>query len=692
MNIKTRLLRAASSMALAALPLAGACSQSSPAAPSLPPATHSGPIAISRDGARIYVVHPEADSVTAVDTGSASLAPVTFALAASPPTLDDEGNYYPSVMPRALALDPTGQTLFVTGQRSGHVYAFDTSSGAKLADTQACAEPIGVVVDGAGANVYVACSQDDTIVQLSASHLSVVATVASPHKPWALAWASDGKTLLSTHLLGWGDAASAHPPSAGASSPGVTAFATGPLSMNGTWTVADGPAGALSDRASRAIRGVYDAMVRPGTSDLWVLHVMLGMDTAEPDLDFQNTVFPTVSLLDGTGAASSRLTVSTSPGDGGAFSDIVSGPRAITFSPDGLFAFIVDAASEDILVVDARLEVEAALVRPLPGHQPEGAVWGLGGKLYVQERNTEDLAVVDVTESAAGVTAVVEPSVIPTLAADPMPANLRLGQHLFNSANSDEYPITSNHWASCTTCHLEGRSDAVTWRFGQGPRDTPSNAGGVLHTGFLLRTADRNSVVDYWQTIDAEQGGDFNADQASQLPLLQAIMHYVNHAIPYPVPPTADAATVALEQQGATIFHQSHCDNCHAGTWMTDSGAGNATLDLAGPVSDVEAVGGVLLHDVGTCVTAPFADQPHATINGYPRAACNFDTPTLRGLSDSAPYLHDGSAATLEDAVNIMMQGVDRNGGVHNDPAGRDVPLQLSASDMQALVAYLRSE
>ena len=50
---------------------------------------------------------------------------------------------------------------------------------------------------------------------------------------------------------------------------------------------------------------------------------------------------------------------------------------------------------------------------------------------------------------------------------------LRLGQHLFYSANSDEFPITQNHWVACASCHIEGRSDAVTWRFEQGPRDTP---------------------------------------------------------------------------------------------------------------------------------------------------------------------------------------------------------------------------
>ena len=58
---------------------------------------------------------------------------------------------------------------------------------------------------------------------------------------------------------------------------------------------------------------------------------------------------------------------------------------------------------------------------------------------------------------------------IPRLdSSDPMPADMRLGQRLFYSANSAEFPMTQNFWVACASCHLEGRSDAVTWLFAQG--------------------------------------------------------------------------------------------------------------------------------------------------------------------------------------------------------------------------------
>ena len=55
-----------------------------------------------------------------------------------------------------------------------------------------------------------------------------------------------------------------------------------------------------------------------------------------------------------------------------------------------------------------------------------------------------------------------------------------------------------------------------------------------------------------------------------------------------------------------------------------------------------------------------------------------FDTPSLTGIADSAPYLHDGSAATLHDVL------VQTRGHMGNTSS-------LSDDDLDALVEYLRS-
>jgi sugar lactone lactonase YvrE len=481
--------------------------------------------------------------------------------------------------------------------------------------------------------------------------MTVSATAKVASEPWALAWSSDGSTLFATHFM----------------TAQITAI--NPLSMTGNAPTTIPDAAPRGDKrlAHGQPRGLYDIVNRPGTSELWTVLSLLGTDTAQPDLDFESTTFATLAITDTSGTFQRVLTIDAQDvaGVDGAFADIVSGPHAIAFTHDGAFVLMVDSNSEDVLVVDAQKHIEASLVRPLPGHQPEGIVLSPDEThAYVQERNTNDVVVLDLARTGGTLTVAIEPSVIATIAADPMPTTMRLGQHLFYSANSDEYPITKNHWVACATCHMEGRSDAVTWRFEQGPRDTPTNAGGVLGTGFLFRTADRIQVEDYWRTVNVEQGGNFDSTSPPIQTLLQAIATYVNFGIPAPIPPTTNAQLVA---KGKPIF-DAHCSACHSGPRFTDSGMGNATLDLSGPV---------LLHDVGTCVTTPFADVAHVDIAGNARAACMFDTPSLTGIASSPPYFHDGSALTLADAATRMLTGTGQSA--------------LSQEDLDALVEYLKS-
>lgn len=627
--------------------------------------THSSAMTLSPDHARLFVAHPDADSVTFVDLATRTIAREVL-LASARPAMSAAGRYEPAVEPRALALDSKGATLYVTGQRSGRLYAVNAATGATEGDVAVCAEPVGVLVSADDARVYVACSQDDEVLELRAEDRSLAAMAACPRKPWALAWGADGDTLLATHFLG----------------PGVSAFSTSPLSLKASWTLPDGPKQRTPTDPTEPhgqVRGLYDALVRPGTSELWVAHLMLGTDTPQPALDFRQTVFPSLSILGPEGRQLARLSVRSNPGDGEAFGDVVSGPHALAFSDDGALAFVVDSNSEDVLIVDAAHRVESQIVRPLPGHMPESIV-SAGGTIYVQERNTEDVVAFRVSRDSAGVTVVPDGLPFPSLSSDPMPGHLRLGQRLFYSANSDDLPVTQDHWVACASCHLEGRSDAVTWLFAQGPRDTPSNAGGLLDTGFLFRTADRTKVQDYWRTINVEQGGHFQLTDPKQARLLDALADFVNQAIPTPVAPSMDAAhalwgtdLASLRARGETVFAELGCPSCHTGRAKTDSAGGNAGRLLDGRV---------VLHDVGTCATGSFPDVAHKDIAGHDRAACAFDTPALRGLVDSAPYFHDGSATTLIDVLPTMLRAA----------AGtRGTPVVLSADQQTSLVEYLRS-
>ncbi len=111
---------------------------------------------------------------------------------------------------------------------------------------------------------------------------------------------------------------------------------------------------------------------------------------------------------------------------------------------------------------------------------------------------------------------------------------------------------------------------------------------------------------------------------------------------------------------------QSACASCHGGPFYTDSALGNAGLDFTQTI---------VLHDIGTCVKKGlFPDRPGKDVKGQTHTACDFDTPTLRGVFATAPYFHDGSARTLLDVVKRL-------------PSSSG----LAAGDQADLVEYLKT-
>jgi cytochrome c peroxidase len=64
-----------------------------------------------------------------------------------------------------------------------------------------------------------------------------------------------------------------------------------------------------------------------------------------------------------------------------------------------------------------------------------------------------------------------------------------------------------------------------------------------------------------------------------------------------------------------------------------------------------------------------------------------FKTPTLREIAQTAPYMHDGSLATLEEAIEFYNRGGNPN--PYLDPELR--PLHLTAEEKKSLLAFLRA-
>jgi YVTN family beta-propeller protein len=617
----------------------------------------SSTIALTSDDAALWVVTPDADSVSVIDPRTRALV-AEVALGAAPPAVDAAGRYEPGVKPRALALSPDDKKVYVAGQTANALFVVDAVRHTVLGSIAVGAEPTAVVASADGRAVYVVNHESATVSKIDPASDKVVATLPVGEHPWGASLSADGALLYVSQFL-------LHP--------GVTVIDTKKFEVRNVVELADQPADADNGKLAPngVARGVYAAVPRPVGGDVWMPHMLLAVQTPEPDLDFESTVFPTVSTLAPDGRSEAKRLLFAPLGldvPGAAFNDVVSGPRALAFSPDGKLALMASSGSEDVLVLDGESGNERFLVRPLPAAFLEGIVVDHAGThAYVDGRNTHNVVALALAPDDPIEPVRIDGAAIDRLAHDPMPADLRLGQRLFYTANSAAFPLTQNFWMSCSTCHLEGQTDAVTWLFLVGPRDTPSNAGGPSNTGFLLRQALRKSIAEYDTTINLEQGGFFHRTSVDQKPLLDALTEFVNRAIPFPqnAARAADGTLTTLQTHGKDLFLQN-CRSCHAGEYLTDSGAGNPTLDLAGPI---------MLHDIGTCNSGAFPDQPAPDeVVGKMHSACDFDTPTLRGISATAPYFHDGSAATLRDAVDRL-------------PAAAT----LGDDDRAALVEYLKA-
>lgn len=79
-------------------------------------------------------------------------------------------------------------------------------------------------------------------------------------------------------------------------------------------------------------------------------------------------------------------------------------------------------------------------------------------------------------------------------------------------------------------------------------------------------------------------------------------------------------------------------------------------------------------------------DPGRYDVTGKSKDRSAFRTPDLRQVGRTAPYMHNGSLATLEDVIDFYNKGGDRL-----DPANELKPLNLSDKEQQELVQFLES-
>jgi YVTN family beta-propeller protein len=621
---------------LALLPLLGGHAQGA-MADSAAVKRSSSAIALTSGGAMLLVVNPDSNSLTLVNTADHSV------ITEIPVGVD----------PRTVAVDDAGTRAYVANRGGDSVSVIDLATREAIAEVQTGDRPYGAVVNPAGDRVYVAEQGSDRVRILDAASLDTISRIAVADRPSGLAISDDGRTLLVTHLLAntvtvltlqpheiYLPAVMAGAPSS--PSPGRQA----PGAVPG----AGGQRGEVIPASSIALwpdSNLLQAIVlAPDGRRAYVPHTR--SNTTNSALTFDTTVFPLVSQIDLVTrqhllGQQFDLGVLDPPGVGLPFD------AAIT--PDGHELWVVNGASNDLSVVNLATRKLAAHIEV--GDNPRGIVLSPDGSTaYVN--NTLSGTVSVINTAAYAVTSVITTTKIP------LPPLFLNGKRLFHSSNDPR--ISLNQWISCNTCHFEGEQDGRTWSFGfAGKRNTTSLAG-MIGTYPLRWSGEWDESADSEFANRKENFGSglvpiLNCslsppDCVNQPPNqghsydLDSLAAFID-SLPIPLSPAHahGEPLSAAEQRGRAIFNDPalNCATCHPAPLYTDK----------------------QLHDVGTA-------GPDEKIGPA------YDTPSLRGLYDSAPYFHDGSAATLYAALARATPNSEH-----------DVRGLLSEAQIADLVAFL---
>ena len=160
------------------------------------------------------------------------------------------------------------------------------------------------------------------------------------------------------------------------------------------------------------------------------------------------------------------------------------------------------------------------------------------------------------------------------------------------------------------------------------------------------------------------------------------------------------AAYPASAQRGAKLFvGRGRCDLCHFGANFTNGEFHDIGLPhFSGPGRvDKGRYGGILvLRRSPYNLLGPYNDDAERTTAGFTRHIRltqrnwgEFRVPSLRNVAETAPYMHDGSKATLEDVVRHYSEIPEDR--LHQDGEKLLRPLNLTDAEIADLVAFLKT-
>ncbi|MEH3087157.1 MAG: RICIN domain-containing protein [Xylophilus ampelinus] len=576
---------------------------------------------------RLWVANPDTDTVAAIDAGSyARVAEIAV-----------------GSQPRGVAVAPDGR-VWVINKNAATVSIVDPATMA-VAQTVALprgSRPHGLVFAPGGGSAYLVLEATGQLLRLDPGSGAVRAAVPVGANPRHVSVSADAATVLVSRYIT-------------PALPGESTAAVDTGTAGGEVVAVDAASLAVvrtvvlrhSDKVDNETQGsgipnyLGAAVVSPDGRSAWVPskqdNVKRGVLRNGQNLNFQNTVRAISSRIDLAAMAEdySRRVDHDNSGVG----------TAAAFHPSGAYLFVALETSRQIAVVDAIAGRE--LMKVDVGRAPQAVSVSPDGRTaYVQNYMDRTVTVLDLGPLVSGgelrLPVVATAS---TIGAETLGAQVLAGKQLFYDARDPR--LARDAYMSCASCHNDGGHDGRTWDlggFGEGLRNTIELKGRAgMRQGLLHWSGNFDEVQDFEKQIRDLAGGtglmadaDYNyatRNQAQGTPKagvsadLDALAAYVGSLAAVDPSPhrAADGSATAAAVAGRAVFVQAQCATCHGGEGFTASALGGGMRGI-----------GTLRAGSGNRLGAPLT---------------GIDVPTLRGLWATAPYLHDGRAATLADAV-----------------------------------------
>lgn len=557
--------------------------------------------------------------------------------------------------PRSVAVAPDG-TLWVTNQEDASITILDADGVAQTTlELPRASSPFGIVMNRARGVAYVALQALGEVAEIDVVSRTLLRRASAG--PWSTGVAVDssGSRIFSSRFIS---------PTTGGE---VVELSADSLEVTRRFQLALDP-GPDTEATARGVPNYLRAAVpSPDGHALWVPskqdNILRGVARDGEALNFETSVRTVVRLVD-LGSNQELFEERTDLNN-----------RALglglTFSAIGDYAFVALLGNNGVEVLDAYNRQIVAGAFDL-GKAPDGLVLDDAGRLYVNSYLSRSVVILD----ASGVLASTGFSLdrigeVVVSSAEKLSAQELAGKVIFYDAS--DLRMGLDGYISCAACHLDGFEDGQVWDFtdrGEGLRNTTSLFGKRgIGQGRLHWSANFDEVQDFEHDMRNAFGGTgflpdevFNQGtrnttlgdpKAGLSPELDALSAYVTSLDRVPSSPfrAPDGLLTRDGWRGREVFQRAGCPACHSGPDFTDSTSG-------------------MLHDVGT-LQATSGQRLSATLEGL-------DTPTLRGVWQTAPYLHDGSAGSLFDIVDAR-NPEDRHGATRG----------LSDTERAELTSYL---